>query len=185
MSCSSFCLRNFQSENDSFSNSFCFQLWFIFQINGARDLQIQNWFLVGFSSFLPRARQATQRQSRPLLFKITLASHSTTYACKTPEVNGVGTLFEACLSSSLMQRTTAIYALKKAKKNEFIFRQRHFGVVQVRNELNRYMFYGQVQRVRETLKYDGWPGPKLCQSSEMMILLLSSPLLFFRVIFSP
>ena len=29
-------------------------LWL--QLNGARDLQIQNWFLVGFHSFLPRLR---------------------------------------------------------------------------------------------------------------------------------
>ena len=75
--------------------------------------------------------------------------------------------------------------IKESKKERIYFSTKTFGVVQVRNELNRYMFYGQVQRVRETLKYDGWPGPKLCQSSEMMILLLSSPLLFFRVIFSP
>ena len=43
--------------------------------NGTRDLQIQNWSLVGFPSFVPRARQANQRQDRPLLFTITLAVH--------------------------------------------------------------------------------------------------------------
>ena len=48
--------------------------WFS-KLSGARDLQIQNWFLVGFPSFIPRARQATSRKCRPLLFTITLAGH--------------------------------------------------------------------------------------------------------------
>ena len=37
-----------------------------------------------------------------------------------------------------------------------------FGAVQVRNELNCYMF---LVKYKQYVKYDGWPGPKLCQSN--------------------
>ena len=51
--------------------------------NGARDLQIQNWFLwVFLPSFRPRDRQFNQRQGCPLLFTITLAGHCSVNSSK-------------------------------------------------------------------------------------------------------